>query len=258
MDLHLRLDGRHDLTGQIYTQLRLAVLEGRLQAGEQVPPSPRTRPPAERVTDNGHHRLRPADRRGLPHRHARRRHVRDQDVRPVDPSAMPASAVRAQPAWDEVALPSAFDEPAELDLRSGLPDLARFPYESWRRLLAHEHRLGGASSEPYGHPAGNLALREAIARHLATSPRRRDDGRRHRHDPRASAGSRRRGPAPCWRRAPPWPWRTQGTDHPACCCARSVTTSSASRSTTRVSSSRLCPTTPRSPTSPRPTSTHSG
>ena len=39
MDFHLSLEGRRDLAGQIYRQFRAAILDGRLQAGETMPPS---------------------------------------------------------------------------------------------------------------------------------------------------------------------------------------------------------------------------
>ncbi|MCW6006025.1 GntR family transcriptional regulator [Micromonospora sp. CPCC 205371] len=39
MDLHIRLDGRGTLTGQIYQQIRDGVLSGRLRAGEALPPT---------------------------------------------------------------------------------------------------------------------------------------------------------------------------------------------------------------------------
>ena len=38
-DVHVSLEGRRDLTGQIYRQLREAVLDGRLRRGELLPPS---------------------------------------------------------------------------------------------------------------------------------------------------------------------------------------------------------------------------
>ena len=39
MDLHVSLVGRKDLAGQMYRQLRAAILNGRLRAGEAVPPT---------------------------------------------------------------------------------------------------------------------------------------------------------------------------------------------------------------------------
>ncbi|MGH3239116.1 MAG: GntR family transcriptional regulator, partial [Spirillospora sp.] len=39
MDLHVSLVGRRDLAGQIYRQLRAAILDGRLRPGEALPPT---------------------------------------------------------------------------------------------------------------------------------------------------------------------------------------------------------------------------
>ena len=47
MDVHISLEGRRDLVGQIYQQVRDAILDGRLKAGEIVPP---TRELARRLT----------------------------------------------------------------------------------------------------------------------------------------------------------------------------------------------------------------
>src|ERR1700679_2635254 len=37
MDIHITLQGRDDLAGQIYRQLRAGIIEGRLAAGERLP-----------------------------------------------------------------------------------------------------------------------------------------------------------------------------------------------------------------------------
>jgi GntR family transcriptional regulator/MocR family aminotransferase len=37
MDFHVSLDGRSDLSGQIYRQLRAAILDGRLRVGDALP-----------------------------------------------------------------------------------------------------------------------------------------------------------------------------------------------------------------------------
>jgi DNA-binding transcriptional regulator YhcF (GntR family) len=37
MDIAIRIEGRHDLTGQIYRQLRAAIVDGRAAAGTRLP-----------------------------------------------------------------------------------------------------------------------------------------------------------------------------------------------------------------------------
>jgi GntR family transcriptional regulator/MocR family aminotransferase len=39
VDLHVGLVGRKDLTGEIYRQLRRAILDGRLPPGGRLPPT---------------------------------------------------------------------------------------------------------------------------------------------------------------------------------------------------------------------------
>ncbi|MGE5761000.1 MAG: PLP-dependent aminotransferase family protein [Gemmatimonadota bacterium] len=51
---------------------------------------------------------------------------------------------------------------------AGFPDLAEFPLDTWRRLTARRLR-GGQATLGYGDPAGEFALRAAIARYLAQS-----------------------------------------------------------------------------------------
>ena len=37
MDIAIRIEGRHDLTGQIFRQLRTAIVDGRLAGGARLP-----------------------------------------------------------------------------------------------------------------------------------------------------------------------------------------------------------------------------
>jgi GntR family transcriptional regulator / MocR family aminotransferase len=52
------------------------------------------------------------------------------------------------------------------DFRYGLPDLERFPFDIWRKLLARHVRAIPASSLMYGAPEGRGQLREVIAGYL--------------------------------------------------------------------------------------------
>ena len=157
----------------IYEELRNAVLEGRLRPGELLPPSRElagrlglSRATVvsvyEQLAGEGFVRARRgagtyvAELHGLPDR-------------PDRPPAAQASAISAAPLWDDIPLASAFDQPAELDFRTGLPDASLFPYATWRR---HTHRAltaGHVGQGVYGHPAGDGRLRQAISRHIALS-----------------------------------------------------------------------------------------
>lgn len=52
------------------------------------------------------------------------------------------------------------------DFRPGLPPLADFPHEAWRRLLGRQVRRIDLPSHDYGPAAGSPALREALADYL--------------------------------------------------------------------------------------------
>ncbi len=59
--------------------------------------------------------------------------------------------------------------PAAFDFRPGRPDWDAFPRDLWSRLAARRVRGDSATLASYGDPAGYGPLREAIARHLASS-----------------------------------------------------------------------------------------
>jgi GntR family transcriptional regulator/MocR family aminotransferase len=56
-----------------------------------------------------------------------------------------------------------------LAFSAGFPDLTEFPVETWKRLTARRLRRDAATLLGYGDPAGEPALRAAIARYLAQS-----------------------------------------------------------------------------------------
>ena len=55
----------------------------------------------------------------------------------------------------------------EFDMRAGLPDSARFPFDIWGRLTGRTLRAFARASAGYRAPAGHPALREAIAGHAS-------------------------------------------------------------------------------------------
>ncbi len=87
---------------------------------------------------------------------------------PLD-TAPASGALRPRPVWDEVPVSTTFARPATFDFRTGMPDPALFPYETWRRLLGRELRASGSAGQPYGDPAGHDGLREAIVRHVGVA-----------------------------------------------------------------------------------------
>jgi GntR family transcriptional regulator / MocR family aminotransferase len=174
MDLHVSLVGRKDLSGEIYRQLRRAILEDRLRPGDALPPTrvlarglgvSRTTATLayERLAGEGFVTSRVGAGTFVSERVARvPKDAATRRARPVDKEAL-----RPRRIWDSIPIPTAFDRPAAFDFRSGLPDASLFPHRAWRRVMARALREDSAvSGGVYGHPAGHRGLREAIARHI--------------------------------------------------------------------------------------------
>ena len=173
MELHVSLVGRgKNLSGEIYRQLRGAILGERLRPGDALPPSRELakRLGVSRTTVTvAYDRL--AGEGFVISRVGAGTFVRERVRRPsrLPKRDVPIGVLRPRAVWDSVALSRAFVREAQFDLRSGLPDATLFPHDTWRRLIARELRSRSAEAGVYGHPAGHLGLREAIARHIAIS-----------------------------------------------------------------------------------------
>jgi GntR family transcriptional regulator/MocR family aminotransferase len=163
------IDGGRDLTGQIFRQLRSAVLAGRLRPGDALPP---TRELARRleVSRNtvavAYERLAAegfVDGRIGSGTFVRRDVGLAQRARP----RAAAGWVRPRPVWATIAGPPAdLGEDPAYDLRAGIPDASLFPWEAWRRLVTRELRPAAVHHGMYGDPAGHEGLRSAIAHHV--------------------------------------------------------------------------------------------
>jgi GntR family transcriptional regulator/MocR family aminotransferase len=169
MDFHIRLIGRKDLSGEIYRQLRRAILDRRLRPGDLLPPSRELagglRGSRSTVTV-AYDRL--AGEGFVTSRVGAGTFVSEHVARaPAEANRRRAEgALRPRPLWESIPLPTPFARVAEFDFRTGLPDASLFPHKRWRRLMAHELRSEAVGSGVYGHPAGHRTLREAIARHI--------------------------------------------------------------------------------------------
>jgi GntR family transcriptional regulator/MocR family aminotransferase len=175
VDLHVSLVDRHDLSGEIYRQLRGAIIAGRLRPGDLLPP---TRELSRRLAVARTTVTAAYDRlvgEGFATTRVRAgtyvsRHVNGAarggagDRGPGRPGVL-----RPRPQWAAVPLTTAFDQPAIFDFRTGIPDATLFPHARWRRLMARELRAEATSRGVYAHPAGLAALREAVARHIGLS-----------------------------------------------------------------------------------------
>ncbi len=170
MDFHVSLAGRGDLSVRIYRQLRDAVLDGRLRAGERLPP---TRELARRLAVSRNTVAVAYDRLTadgfLTGRVGAGTYVSGSLPAPKPRQAPSARGPRPKAIWRSLPSPvTAVAEAPEYDFRVGIPDAALFPLETWRRLLARELRAA-AGFVHYVDPGGHPGLRAAIARHVGVS-----------------------------------------------------------------------------------------
>ena len=166
VDAHVSLIGRRDLSGEIYRQLRSAILEGRLVDGDRLLP---TRELARRLgvsrttTSVAYDRL---ISEGFASARTGSGTFVSHPIGEPPRRRAPGPPVRPLPAWEAIPLPSYTWEEAEFDFRLGLIDAGLFPYRTWRRLLARQFQPGVVGRAVNEHPAGHPELRSAIAHHV--------------------------------------------------------------------------------------------
>jgi GntR family transcriptional regulator/MocR family aminotransferase len=173
---HVSLVGRHNLSNEIYQQLRAAIQEGRLEPGARLPPSRELAESLavarmtvtvayERLAGDGYVEARVGSGTFV---RADLRFVRDRRRRPT------ATAPRVRRMWRVLADTAAVKDPvtAEMprfDFRAGFVDAELFPHHVWRRLLLRDFEDSKDHAGAYAAPGGSPRLREAIARHLAVT-----------------------------------------------------------------------------------------
>jgi GntR family transcriptional regulator/MocR family aminotransferase len=172
MELYVSLIGRKDLSGEIYRQLRRAIIEGQLRPSDPLPPSrelARQLMVSRTTVAVAYDRL--AGEGFVTSRVGAGTFVSEHlaPARSGPRKRRIGDALRARPIWDAIPLPTAFARPARFDFRTGLPDGSLFPHEAWRRLMARQLRSEAIGATVYDNPAGNRRLREAIARHIGVS-----------------------------------------------------------------------------------------
>src|SRR5919198_2842770 len=120
VELHVSLVGRKDLSGEIYRQLRAAIVSGRLRPGDALPATrdlarrlevARTTVTVayERLNGEGYVRSRVGAGTFV------------SDEVPVSAPSPPRAdgALRPRPIWDRIAAPTVFAARADYDLRTG-------------------------------------------------------------------------------------------------------------------------------------------
>src|SRR5688572_2468630 len=136
MELHISLVGRKDVGGEIYRQLRRAILEGQLRPGDPLPPS---RELARRLTVSRTTVTGAYDRlagEGFVTAHVGAGTVVSEQLalaRNKPRKNGIGDALCARPIWDTIGLPMAFSPSPRFEFRCGLCDTSLFPHEAWRR-----------------------------------------------------------------------------------------------------------------------------
>ncbi len=172
MTFHVSLVGRKDLGGEIYRQIRRAILSGILRPGDSLPPTrelARTLAVSRATVTVAYERL--AGDGFVTSRLGAGTFVGEWGRRPGRETrrGKPDGALRPRSIWKSIALPTAFEHPARFDFRTGFPDASLLPDRTWRRHLARALRSSDVVAGGYGHPAGHPGLRAAISRHIAAS-----------------------------------------------------------------------------------------
>jgi GntR family transcriptional regulator/MocR family aminotransferase len=170
VDLHVSLNGDRRVTGQVYRQLRDAILEGRIRPGEALPSS---RELARRLQVSRTTAVVAYDRlraEGFLTSRVGAGTFVNTEIRSRSPAGPASSPLKPRALWDELPKPPDMSASrAEYDFRPGIPDAGRFPFASWRARVSrqlHQHTVGkGTHIGAAGHPG----LRAAIAHHLGVS-----------------------------------------------------------------------------------------
>jgi GntR family transcriptional regulator/MocR family aminotransferase len=172
VDLHVSLEGRRDLSGQVYRQVRQAILEGRLRAGQAVPS---TRELAGRLAVSRNTVSLAYDRlvaEGfLATRAGVGTWVQATQWRAMrQPRDGSDSPLRPRPLWDHIPMPPDMSARRPMfDFRAGIPDVQSFPFDVWRALVSRQLRVGAVGTGSHIDAAGHHGLRTALARHVSVS-----------------------------------------------------------------------------------------
>jgi GntR family transcriptional regulator/MocR family aminotransferase len=170
VDLHVSFNDRRDLAGQIYRQVREAVLDGLLRQGELLPPS---RELARRLAVSRNTVTAAYDRLTaegfISGRVGAGTYVTGEPYPTGTQDAAPAGPLRPRDIWAQVPDVPDIAGTWRYAFRTGMPDAQIFPYQRWRGLIARELQASAIGAGAYADPAGHARLRDAIARHVGLS-----------------------------------------------------------------------------------------
>ena len=184
MDIHIAVEGRHDLAGQIYRQLRAGILVGRLAGGTRLPSTrdlatqlgvsrKTTLDVFERLLAEGYLSARAGSGTFVAEGLQRLPAGRSAQIREVEAArARTKARVRARPVWEQLRDASMLPRPivgSPYDFVGGMTDKALFPFDVWRRCVNHALRVQARGRGMYRESAGEQDLRLAVSRYLAFS-----------------------------------------------------------------------------------------
>lgn len=165
--------GSRGLLRALHTQLRAAILDGRLRPGLRLPP---TRRFAVRLGVSRNTAIAAYDallsEGYLVSRTGDGTYVADVRPRPAPAKAPSVNAVsdnRIAPLWrtSKAPIPSFSVPQCRFDFRTGFPDTTGFPFDIWQRLAGRASRALSRQSAAESEPEGRPALRQAIAHHVS-------------------------------------------------------------------------------------------
>ena len=167
--LQLPPRGSREVLRALHGQLKAAILDGRLQPGLRLPA---TRVLADSLQVSRNTALATYDlllsEGYLVARPGAGTFVADvlpRQQAPVDPSD--GIAQRLNPRWRNLPLPAPPERAYRDSFTTGLPEQRLLPYAVWQRLAGRALRSFSRAPLGYATPAGQPALREAIAGHVS-------------------------------------------------------------------------------------------
>lgn len=174
MELHINIEGHKDLCGQIYRQLRDAILSGRLPAGEQIPPS---RLLSEQLQ---------VSRKTVAEAYAKLtldnllfgqvgigtfvRLAQPSKVRPQTSNALAGAAVVKR--WSDLSTPMRHELPegqSRFEFIGGFVNRSPFPADVWHRCVKSALLQGESMRGRYAQTEGLPELRQAVANYIGFS-----------------------------------------------------------------------------------------
>lgn len=172
MELHIVIEGGRDLSGQLFRQLKAAIHEGRLAAGERLPPSRLLAQQlglSRKTVTETYARL---GAEGLTEGQVGQgtyvRAAFRKKVTPRRSEELAGAAVVAQ--WRSMVTPLRHlgpDGSARYEYIGGATQRSLFPSDDWRRCMLYALRQQHGGRALYSQAEGLPMLRQAIVRHIA-------------------------------------------------------------------------------------------